>query len=928
MLGVHLKERYRIDEEIGKGGMGVTYRAFDTTLQRNVALKVLSEAHLSAEGKTRLLREAQAVAKLNHPNIVSVYDVSELDDTAFIVMEYIEGVSLHEKRPQDFSEIIAITRQICAALEQAHKQGIVHRDLKPENILIQPDGTAKLMDFGIARLDASRLTREDTIIGTVFYLAPEQALGNEIDGRADLYALGVMLFELTTGELPFTAEDPVAVISQHLHAPIIRPTDLNPQIPSHLDTLIIQLLSKDPDDRPGSAAEIIAYLDKPPIVTPETTTDLLEISALGGLSIKRAGAPVTGFASRKVEALFVYLLCARRAMPREVLAELLWDERSQTRALGNLRVALSSLRKLLGPYVEIARETVGLRPEANIWVDVSEIEDQGSLSSGDVEKVEKEISYYKGDFLSGFQVRDSRGFENWVVLERERIRAAFEQKVQFLLDELIKGKRWVEAIKWGEYWLAMGASPEPAFRVLMSAHAGLGDLASMSAVYQRCVEAIQEEHGIKPSDQTRELFEWLQNGGAPSGPPRAVGLDPSVSTSDHAARLLLDSFREKQDEILDVASLAVVYASRGDLGIGPEEAGLLVRSALHHGVDVGPWLNRIGSPEAGVAALMASYDEYPRPIVRSQIVEALKGLEGDAAVEALLRIGTQDDSPEVRAEAAVGAAKEGRLNAVVDGLIADLDGAGEGTAMAALVAVADEVGLPEGAGPLPRFSVGLALTRRRWVKYKETVRRQVLRAGIGVAIVGFLFGLTAPLFTYFSCPPNEFEETIRTFGGVFIWAASGALGMLFIMGTQAMATSFFTAVTDMLASSRNKRNWRLLAGAISGLWHAILLIASTRAEPTKPTAEPEVYVPVLILFGLLLGVISTFTLPEMGTFPTLRSQLVKGSWTAVSMIIPTIAQVSLVYPVMTMCTLPNRIVLYIVYMSGLAITFSRMNVRK
>jgi predicted ATPase/DNA-binding SARP family transcriptional activator len=262
-------ERYRLGAELGRGGMGTVYRAHDTVLERDVAIKVLDKTGLGTEGRARLLHEARSAARLNHPNIVTVHDVGEADGSPFIVMELVEGESLYDlklagdRRPQALDEVVSIARQICAALQHAHTNGIVHRDLKPENVALTPDSTVKLMDFGLARSMASRLTGEGTVTGTVFYLAPELALGRDFDGRADLYALGVMLYELTTGRLPFMADDPVAVISQHLHAPVVPPRAKNDQIPPPLDALIVRLLSKDPADRPASAAEVLALLEQP-----------------------------------------------------------------------------------------------------------------------------------------------------------------------------------------------------------------------------------------------------------------------------------------------------------------------------------------------------------------------------------------------------------------------------------------------------------------------------------------------------------------------------------------------------------------------------------------------------------------------------------------------------------------------------------------
>ena len=293
-----LNDRYRLGAEIGRGGTGVVYRAHDTLLDRDVAVKVLSATALGSEGRARLMDEAQAAAKLNHPNIVGVYDAGEADPSAssgqvpstssgqvpsassgrgsggaafFIVTELVEGESLHARRPEALEDILAITRQVCAALEHAHTHGMVHRDLKPENVIITADGTAKLTDFGLARPVASRITSEGAIVGTVFYLAPELALGKDFNGRADLYALGVMLYELTTGCLPFTADDPMAVISQHLYAPVVPPRARNAETPPVLDALIVDLLSKDPDDRPASATEVQHILGAPDILDKEAT---------------------------------------------------------------------------------------------------------------------------------------------------------------------------------------------------------------------------------------------------------------------------------------------------------------------------------------------------------------------------------------------------------------------------------------------------------------------------------------------------------------------------------------------------------------------------------------------------------------------------------------------------------------------------------
>ncbi len=221
-VGDILRSRYRLDAQIGRGGMGVVYRATDLELMREVAVKVISE-NSSADARQRLIREARAAAALNHPNIISVYDVGEENGTPFFVMELVHGSNLNKKGGLELSRIVELATQICAALEHAHANEIVHRDLKPDNVLISGNSsTVKLADLGLALPGyGARISRAGLVVGTPSYMAPEQAMGQKVDARTDLYALGVLLYELTTGRLPFTGEDPLTVVSQHVHAPVV-----------------------------------------------------------------------------------------------------------------------------------------------------------------------------------------------------------------------------------------------------------------------------------------------------------------------------------------------------------------------------------------------------------------------------------------------------------------------------------------------------------------------------------------------------------------------------------------------------------------------------------------------------------------------------------------------------------------------------------
>src|ERR1700752_39281 len=263
-VGSILRERYRLDSELGRGGMGVVYRATDLDLQRQVAVKILSATATTSEARQRLLREARATAALNHPHIVAVHDVGETGGQPFLVMELVPGPRLSQARPRDLKRVVTIASQICDALEHAHTNSIVHRDLKPDNVLLSDSGetsSVKLADLGLALpADAARISRAGIIVGTASYMAPEQAMGQAVDGRTDLYALGVLLYELTTGRLPFTGDDPLAVVSQHVHAPVVPPRVLRTDLPRKLETLILRLLAKDPAQRFGSASEVRAAL--------------------------------------------------------------------------------------------------------------------------------------------------------------------------------------------------------------------------------------------------------------------------------------------------------------------------------------------------------------------------------------------------------------------------------------------------------------------------------------------------------------------------------------------------------------------------------------------------------------------------------------------------------------------------------------------
>ena len=259
--------RYAVLKKLGEGGKGIVFKARDTSLNRVVAIKMLKNPVTTGEAYSRFITEAQSVAKLNHPNIVSIYDIGKEDERQFFVLEFVEGQSLRdliETYPEGKCDIQAVLRigiDVCNALQYAHSQGILHRDVKPENIMITEDGVAKLMDFGLAKmLGQPRQTQDGVIVGTVAYVAPEIALGKGADARSDLYSLGAVLYEALTGKPPFPGEDPVKIIFSHIHDYPVSPDKLNPKVPHALAECVMKLLEKDPAKRYQSAADLLKVL--------------------------------------------------------------------------------------------------------------------------------------------------------------------------------------------------------------------------------------------------------------------------------------------------------------------------------------------------------------------------------------------------------------------------------------------------------------------------------------------------------------------------------------------------------------------------------------------------------------------------------------------------------------------------------------------
>ena len=291
--------RYKVVRKLGTGGMANVYLAEDQELGRRVAIKMLDDRHAQDEQFVeRFRREAKNAAGLSHPNVVSIYDRGQAEGTYYIAMEYLEGRTLKEllvaRGPTPIPVAIDYARQILAALGFAHQHGVVHRDIKPHNVAVAPDGRIKVMDFGIARAGTSQMTETGSIIGTAQYLSPEQAKGAPVGPASDIYSVGIVLYEMLTGSVPFTGDTPLEIAMKHLSAIPEPPSEQRPEVPHELDSIVLRALAKRPEDRYQAAEAMDADLARAArgqAVAPETEEAATHVLSGVGAATAISGAP-------------------------------------------------------------------------------------------------------------------------------------------------------------------------------------------------------------------------------------------------------------------------------------------------------------------------------------------------------------------------------------------------------------------------------------------------------------------------------------------------------------------------------------------------------------------------------------------------------------------------------------------------------------
>ena len=541
---------YEIRAEIGKGGMATVYRAYQADLQRDVAVKVIqTELIRDTSSVQRFQREARLIARLEHAHILPVYAFDGSHDPPYIVMRYVQGGTLKELLalgPLTFEQIGNLLRQIASGLDYAHEQGIIHRDVKPSNILLDQSGNVLVADFGIARAvngsdPITDLTRPGSAVGTPGYMAPELSQGPEgLTPQADIYSLGVMFFEMSTGQMPYSAENSVALIVKQFNDPIPSAAAVNPRLPHAVDAVIARAMDKDYRQRFATATEFAEAaiealngamgegIEASESRQQKQTALNLSLSLLGSLQIVLNGQPVTGFDLNKVRALLIYLVMEQAKYHlRETLAEMLWPDQPDQVGRDSLRQALSKLRQAIGdhaadpPFLLISKEKLQFNVESHFTLDTAIFTDlldqcedhehtQIETCTECIQRLEEAVELYRGLFAEGLTVRDSDAFEAWLSFKREYFQTRALDALFILTEHYQQRGMYDLARRYAWRQIELVPWREEAYRQLMRLLALSGQRSAALAQYERCCRVLKEELGIDdPSPETVALYKEI-----------------------------------------------------------------------------------------------------------------------------------------------------------------------------------------------------------------------------------------------------------------------------------------------------------------------------------------------------------------------------------------------------------------------------------
>ncbi|MEM7344349.1 MAG: protein kinase, partial [Chloroflexota bacterium] len=530
--------QYQIIEQIGRGGMATVYKAYQPSLERHVALKVLPPYHAARPGfSERFQREARAIATLNHPNILPAYDFGQTKDYSFIAMRHVENAttlkSVMADGPLTLIQMAEIIEQIAGALDTAHAQGMIHRDVNPSNVLM--DGTwALLSDFGLVKIVAAPtdLTDSGVGIGTPSYMSPEQGQGQAVDHRTDIYALGVILFEMLTHRIPHEADTPFGIILNRTTEALALPRSLNPDIPTAVEAIVLKALATNPNHRYRTAGDMAEALgqainqtadaspDLPSEAVERTDQSTYRIRLLGSLQIEKDGVPLPPLRTQKTSALLGYLARQTQPVSRSYLADLFWSETSEARGRRNLSNELSHITAQLPDLLETDRQAVRFQPSEQYWLDTTAFETAITTANEVYTTAHwaEAITLYRGDFMAGCQLNDCPEFDTWLHSEQAYWRQQVMQAFDRIVTDAITHGQDDQAQYYARRWLTLEPWSEAAHRHLMLVLARNGQRSAALAQYETCRHALEEELAVTPSPETEQLYEQIKVGAI--GPPQ------------------------------------------------------------------------------------------------------------------------------------------------------------------------------------------------------------------------------------------------------------------------------------------------------------------------------------------------------------------------------------------------------------------------